>query len=442
MGPINYMGAMPQVNLGQVVQSGLQTGGGFAQMIAQRQAEQQAAMQAQQQAEELARAHEAVRANPRDWRAQQRLMELDPKQREPLQMVLGQMTEQERKGEMDYALRVGAALRSGNPDIAAAVVERRIEALRNAGQDTAEEEAFLAQIRQDPAKAEQDSDAWLLRALPPEQIAETMGKLDAQRRERALAPIAKRRAEAEATSAEVTARFAEEDALSRLEERGWNIKKLQSDIGYQRQSLRLRALEVAISKENNEMKREELEQKRADALEKRGRELQERVAKAEVAADALDNMLNQIQLVKNAPGLRDVIGSIEGQRFYPNVLAGTLSSMGPAGLVTSSGEERANVLALLETMQGQVFLNQFEKLKGAGPVTEKEGEAAQKAFQSLQRTQSLPQFLRQLDEAERRLLKAREGLERNTGVPISRPDVPAARGGAGGRPPLSSFEGR
>jgi hypothetical protein len=438
MGPINYLGAMPQVNLGQTVQSGLQTGAGFAQLIQQRQQEQQQAMAAQQQAEELARAHEAVRANPRDWRAQQRLMQLDPAQREPLQMVLRQMTETERQSAMDYALRVTSALESGNPDVAASVVERRIEAIRNAGEDPSEHELFLAEIRKDPEKATEYAERWLLQALPPEEIVPTMGRLDEQRRARDMAPAQQRTAEAQATTAEATAEFARQNELTRLEERGWNIRKLQSDIAYQREQTRINAIQASLAKETNDLKRRELEQKLEDAQRSRDGQVREKAAKAETAAQAIDNMLNQLELVENAPGLREVIGSLEGQRFFPNVAIGTMASLGPARIATSTGQERADALALIETLTSQVFLTQFDKLKGGGAITNIEGEKAQNAFQSLQRTQSLPQFRQRLAEARRQLIKTREALEKETGIPLSRPDIPAAQ--QNGRPPLDSFQ--
>jgi hypothetical protein len=144
-------------------------------------------------------------------------------------------------------------------------------------------------------------------------------------------------------------------------------------------------------------------------------------------------MMNTIARIKTLPGVREVVGSLEGQRFYPTQVAAVANTLNP---FTSSGDDRADAIALIDTLGSQAFLAQIPSIKGMGALSNAEGEKLQSAFQNLGRAQSEKQFNATLDEATRLLMKAREGLSKSTGVPLPKPDTPAA---PGARPPLESF---
>ena len=92
--------------------------------------------------------------------------------------------------------------------------------------------------------------------------------------------------------------------------------------------------------------------------------------------------------------------------------------------------------ALIDTLGSQAFLAQIPNIKGMGALSNAEGEKLQSAFQNLGRTQSEAQFRANLDEASRLLKKGREALAKSSGVPLGKPDTPAA---PGARPPIDSF---
>ncbi|MFW1812974.1 hypothetical protein ACG9HX_16980, partial [Acinetobacter ursingii] len=84
--------------------------------------------------------------------------------------------------------------------------------------------------------------------------------------------------------------------------------------------------------------------------------------------------------------MRDVIGSIEGADYYPTQAAAALNTFNPVG--GSSGDDRADSIALIETLGSQAFLSQSPAIKGLGQLSNVEGDKLQAAFQNLGRKQS------------------------------------------------------
>jgi hypothetical protein len=131
--------------------------------------------------------------------------------------------------------------------------------------------------------------------------------------------------------------------------------------------------------------------------------------KSNVAATAEDSM-RLIDSVINDPALPSITGMLQG-RMPPLTQAGT------------------NLLAKVEQIQGQAFLQAFESLKGGGAITEREGLAAQNAVARLQRTQDqaamiegLKELNAVLDRGRRRALagvQARDGDEYSGGNVIN-----------------------
>jgi hypothetical protein len=131
--------------------------------------------------------------------------------------------------------------------------------------------------------------------------------------------------------------------------------------------------------------------------------------KSAFAATAEDSM-RLIDSIINDPALPSITGMLQG-RIPPLTQAGT------------------NLLAKVEQVQGQAFLQAFESLKGGGAITEREGLAAQNAIARLQRTQddvafaaALKELNAVLDRGRRRALagvQAREGDEYSGGNVIN-----------------------
>jgi hypothetical protein len=339
-------------------------------------------------------------------------------------------SEEQRKGALDLTTRAYAALSTGRPDVAEQLMRDRAAAMRNSGapeEEAAAQEMWANLIKESPDHARHFG-SLMLASVMGDKFADTFGKLGDQGRAADKAPAELSKAQADAAAAasdaetkRVQAKYADSQAVLDLQKKGWDIKKIESDIDVNRQNARIAAINAAISREGNDLKREELRLKLEEARAARDAKVRENVGKAETGASAIDNALNTIERIKRNPSLDDVIGPLEGSM--------------PRGLNPLSGEN-ADAVALIETLSSQTFLSQIPAMKGTGNLTEKEGEKLEKSLQSLNRAQSEKQFRANLDEAARLLTKARAGLSRSTGVPLAPPDTPAA---PGARPPLSSF---
>jgi hypothetical protein len=209
IGPVNYMEAMPQINLGQQLGQGLQIGAQFAQIEQQRAAQEMAMREAQ----EKQRRAEAFRTNfsaylqaptARGWAA---LVAENPGMREALGDINKTLSADQAKVEQREALELFTALER-DPAVAVQLVESRIEAARNTGQPTEELEAIRAQVQSNPA---------LVRALA---LGRAASLPDGDKAISAIiaaeaAPAQRRKTAAEATTAEVTAANAPE--LARID---------------------------------------------------------------------------------------------------------------------------------------------------------------------------------------------------------------------------------
>lgn len=340
------------------------------------------------------------------------------------------LTPQQQQAKLSAAIPVYAAVQSGRMDIAAAKLRETAQAMENSGQadEAARTRAMADLVEQHPETAKVTTGLLLANVMGPEKFTETFGKLGAEGRAQELQPSAVREAEAKATGAEadattkqVTAKYAEPVALADLEKKGWDIKAIQSDIAYKREQNRIAAMNAAANREGNDLKRQELKLKIQEAQNALDEKIRGRVAEAEGGASSIDNMLNTIERTKAAPGLNNVLGSIEGR------------------LPSMFSDKNADAEALIETLGSQAFVAQIPSIKGTGALSDAEGKKLQSALQSLDRKQSEKQFRANLDEAARLLKKARENLSKRTGVPLGKPDTPAA---PGSRPPLDSFFGQ
>ena len=267
--------------------------------------------------------------------------------------------------------------------------------------------------------------------------AEALTKFGTEQRAAELHPTALATAEAgvvkanaDAQTAVVGAKFAESKAVQDLKLGEAQIKKLAEDTEIARMNARIAAMNAATAREGNDLKRQELKLKVEEAVQKRDEKVREKVATAESGAANIDNMLNTIQRIQNNKSLDSVIGSMEGGSFYPNATLGTMNPFG-------DGDERADAIALIETLGSQAFLAQIPNIKGMGALSNEEGKKLEAAFQNLTRRQSEKQFRATLNESSRLLMKARDKIARENGVTLGKPDTPAA---PGARPPLSSFQ--
>lgn len=426
MDPINY-----SIDVQQPFQAALQ--GYQVQTAIQQQQAQQAQVQQQQAAQARMQADlSGLAANKNATAADYASMITRyPQLSEPLKRASDAMSGAQQESFIQNNAPVLAALQNGRPDVADKLLRDSAAAKRASGlEDQAKQDEAFAEVAKINPDIARSSLAFRIAALPGgDKVLDGITKLGAEDRAKALAPAELAQKEADAKQAQVKAQYADQNAILDLQKKGWDITKIQEDIGIQKEANRIAAMNAATSRANSATQRDELNFKIQQARQTLDQQIREKAAKAESGAAVIDNALNTIERIKKNPSLDSVLGSMQGSKFYPNVAVGTLTP----GM---NGQEQADAIALIETLSSQVFLSQVPALKGTGNLSEREGDKLEKSLQSLSRKQSEAQFRANLDEAERLMKKARENLSNSTGVPLPPPDTPAA---PGARPPLSSF---
>jgi hypothetical protein len=323
------------------------------------------------------------------------------------------------KGQKEDIFKSGtqaySAIQNGRPDIALGILDQRIQAAANSGQDTADLESLKQSIQQDPRGAGAGL-ALTMSALNPE----AWTKVASEQRSAAKAPAEQSLAEAKAAKAAVDAKFAESAAVQNLEKGGWDIAKLQNDINISRQNSQIAAMNAATAREGNTIKREgnnlklqDLQLKLQDKIAKRDAAVNEKAAEVTGARSTIDNMLNTADRVLKTPV--DVISSA----------AGPISSRVP-----TLSSDTADFEELLNTLSSQAFMAQIPALKGMGALSNAEGEKLQSSLQNLSLRQSPERLIENVKEAQRLILKSRANLSSKYGVPDVTPDTPAAEPGA------------
>ncbi len=380
------------------------------QQLAQQQAQQQAAAQAQMQADLSALANNP-NATGADYAG---AITKYPHLSEQIKRGWDVLDTSQRQAKLEQMSQVHAALQSGKPQIAKDYLQTLLTAAQDGGDERTKAglQALIQQIDIDPEATKVSTGISLIAQVGPEKYAEAYGKFGAEQRAQEQAPydLADKRAKAQQEA--VKAKYADSVALQDIEKRGWDIKKIVSDIGIDKENSRIRAMEAGLKREENDLKRQELQLKIADAKTAREDKIREKVSGAESAASTIDNMLNTADRVLKNPALNSVLGSVQGR--LPAVMS----------------DDASDAIELIDTLGSQSFLSQLPSMKGLGALSEKEGEKLQSALTNLSRKQSEQQFRYNLNEAQRLMLKARQNLSEKTGVPLGAPDRPNAPGQA------------
>lgn len=410
--PINY-----NVDVGDPFKSavqGYQVGNAIIQQQqAQRQAQQQAAAQ-QQMSADLNSVANNPNATGTDYA---RLMTTYPQLSEQLKRGWDVLDSQQRQTRLDQATQVYSALSSGQPEAAKNLFQNLAEAAKNSGnqKEADHAEAMARMIDINPAAVKSQVGMSIISQAGPEKFAEAFGRLGSEQRAQEQAPYALAEQKSKAEQAayetkvkEVAAKYADSNALLDQQKKGWDITKIAEDIKIAKEQNRIAAMNAAVNRETNDLRRQELRQKIDDAKEKRDEMIRDKVASAESAAGTIDNFLNTSDRILKNPSLNSVLGTIQGRT--PALLS----------------DEAGDAIALIDTLGSQAFLSQIPTMKGTGSLTEREGEKLQSSLTNLSRTQSRQQFEYNLKEAQRLMLKARKNLSEKAGIPLGAPDRPNA----------------
>lgn len=396
--PIDYLGQLQAPDLGQSLLSGLQAGAAFRQVRDEREARDKAAQQEAQLRTDLQGALDNPSA--RNFAA---LTAKYPSMREAFKQSWDLLNDDQKNAEFGAGVQVFHALQGKDPASALRVVDENIAALEGSGQDASDLKNIRRQIETDPQRALGYVGLTLSQTDP-----ERWGKIASEQREAEMAPAKLTEAQAKAHSAAVKAKFAESQAAQDLAKTGWQISKLQNDIGISRQNSQIAAMNAQLGREQNDLKRQELQFKLDEKVAKRDADLRGKVSEVESGRSTIDNFLNTADQVLKTPN--DVVSSATG----------TISSVLP-----TIGQDVADFEETLKTLSSQAFLSQVPAMKGLGALTEAEGRKLEASLANLSLRQSPEKLLANVQEAQRLMLKARSTLGEKYGVPDVIPDRPA-----------------
>lgn len=396
--PIDYMGMLPQVDLGQSLLSGIQAGAAIRQVRDQRAELERAAKMQEQFSSDL----QGALANPnaQNFAA---LTAKYPQMSKAFKQSWDMLSDEQRNSEFRAGTQVFHALQTGNVDAAKSVLNEHITAMRNSGQDVSDLENISRQIDTDP-KSAQGFVGLVLSSTDPER----WGKIASEQRAAQEAPFELTEKAAKAQKAAVDARFAESKAAQDLEKGGWQIQKLANDIGVSKLNSQIALMNAQLGREQNDLKKQELQVKLDERMAKRDDALRSKSAEVESGRSTIDNFLNTADQVLKTPA--DVVGSATG----------TIDSVLP-----TIGQDVADFEETLKTLSSQAFLSQVPAMKGLGALTEAEGRKLEASLANLSLRQSPEKLLANVQEAQRLMLKARSTLSEKFGVPDVIPDRPA-----------------
>lgn len=415
--PINYMGMMPQVDIGRGIAE-------FGQVIQERKQAEQLQLQQQQYAKDLQNA-----INNPTQKTWSEMIAKYPKNREAFESARKGYGEDRADSEFKQGFEISMAMENGKPEIAKAQIQSIIEQKKNAGEQPGVYQQIFDALESGNVSGAQAAVNASLSMIDPKKFtdfvkARATPQVETAKAEQAIAEatIAKATAEnagekakaeaalavANAQKAAVAAKFAESSAAMDLQKKGWDITKIQEDIKIARQNASIAAMNASIAREGNAIKREENQLKLQDMIQKRDEAVRTKAADLESARTNMDNMLNTADRILKTP--IGVIGSA----------AGPVSSRMP-----TIRQDTSDFEALVETLGSQSFLAQIPNIKGMGALSNAEGEKLQAALQNFSLKQSPERLLENVKEAQRLIMKARKNMTARTGLPESIPDTPA-----------------
>lgn len=397
--PINYTALQPRPDIGASMLEGLKLGSSVRDLKNKREAEEATKKLQEQYATDLKTTFD--NPTPEAFAA---LTSKYPQQREAYKQSWDMMKEGQRDQEFSAGVQAYGAITAGKPEVAAELLDARIAAKENSGQDASKLKLMRNALDRDPtAIASQLGLA--LSSIDPDK----WNKMTSELRAAQKAPAELSEAQSKAAKAAVDAKFAESNAVLDLQKKGWDITKVQEDIKVAKENSKIAALNAAISREGNAIKRQEMGLKLQEMKDKRDEAVRTKAADIESARGNMDNMLNTADRILKTP--IDVVGSA----------AGPVSSRLP-----TTSQDTADFEELVSTLGSQAFLAQIPNIKGMGALSNAEGEKLQSALQNFSLRQSPERLLENVKEAQRLILKARGTLTKRYGAPEVVPDTPAA----------------
>jgi len=410
--PINYI--TNQQNPGNSLLEGLRLGQAIQKMRSTRQEAQQAADLKIQYAADLKSAFS--KPTPDSFAI---LSAKYPTQREAFKQSFEMLEAPKKAAEMQTTGQVYTALLNGKTDIANGIIDEHIAALENSGQDASKLKQIKTTIEKDPNTATGIAGFMLSNMMGQKEFKDyqdAIGMAGKEKREQTLFPekqaqevIATQKAGSDAATAAVKAKFAESDAAIELQKKGWDIKKIASDIEINKINSKIAAMNATTNREGNSLKRQELGLKLQEMYQKRDDTVREKTATVDTARSSMDNFLNTADRIIKTP--KSIVRSATGP---------VSSRMPTLSADTADFEE------LVTTLGSQAFMAQIPNMKGTGALSDAEGAKLSTSLQNLNLRQSPERLMQNVKEAQRLIMKARKNVSTKYGVPDSVPNTPEA----------------
>jgi hypothetical protein len=386
MDPINYSGSLIGLTQdpAQALMGGLKTGAAVADLQYQSQQRELQQQALQRQQTDLS----ALMANPNPTAQDYANYTMrNPQAADATKQAFTLLDEQRQKQTIGVASKVYSALQAGRADLADQILEAQEQAHANGGNpgDLESTKVLRELVKTDPKQATQMAGLFLSSAMGSKNFAGAFGAIGKEARDSEAFPVAQQQAQANLADTKG-------QTAARETELGYKAQELE----IKRDDTKIKALTAQLGKETNELKKQELQGKLNDAQAARDQKQTDKVAKYQAITSKVDDALDNIARIRNAPGLE---GNFGVRGAIPNI----------------PGTEEADAAAAIENLKGKAFMAAYEGLKGGGPITDIEGTKGADAMAALGKSQSKESFLKNLDIMEKILKDNKERMAFETG---------------------------
>lgn len=299
-----------------------------------------------------------------------------PRNAEQILGAIGIKDKQQRTMTGNVAKQLSASISSGNTNGALSVVQSNADFLRSIGQDPDE---LASEIQTDPQSVARGAESMMLLTMTPDQLIEYQQKQEDRQLRRDQMAVQMRGQDITARGQDISAGIAAADR---------ELRRLENEQKY---------IDRQLARETNELKRQEMQQKMNLAAEKADGIRREKAAAGEAAISTFDRSIQTIDEILADPALPSAVGIKSPTSYLP-------------------GSDAQTVKAKIETLKSQSFLNEVEKMKGLGALTEAEGQRLVSAIGSLDRDMPEKAFIAELNKIKGYMTSRKEEAAKKYGI--------------------------
>lgn len=315
-----------------------------------------------------------------------RVMTAIPSLAEPLTKAWTAKNTAQQQAHASDLLQVGAAIKSGQPEVAADYLTKKADAMEAGGAPPQEVQALRAHIgviKAHPEFALGQIQAMLAVNPLGKEAAGALATFGAESRAQQQAPAELAIKQAQASKGTTEAGIAAATAPESIAKAGLENVNLAQDAESKAAQRNIAALNVQIAQANSETERGRLTLERDKLTNELALKTRERATDAQNHLDEINRSLGTVDRLMKHPGLTG------------GVLGGTGTMSGNL-LAHIPGSEDADFRLQLETLKSQEFMNGIAHMKGTGALSNEEGRRVEQLVASLDPNQSVKQFKEQL----------------------------------------------